>query len=142
MSRSSQTIRHYRDLEVWQVGIDLVLAAYELSNAFPVDERYGLTAQLRRAAVSVPANIAEGHGRRHTGDYVRHLSIANGSLLELETHVHLAVRLGYASQKAVDEVWGLAARVGQMLARLIARLELKRLRPRSPGPRVPGPGPR
>lgn len=115
----------------------MVLASYELAKAFPVDERYGLTAQLRRAAVSIPGNIAEGHGRRHTGDYVRHLSIANGSLLELETHVHIALRLGYVSGHAVDEVSGLAARVGQMLARLIAKLELKR-----PGSRVPGPGPR
>ena len=71
-------IRHYRDLEVWQKAMDLVEQVYRLAKALPPEERYGLTSQIQRAAVSIPANIAEGHGRLHRGDYVHHLSMARG----------------------------------------------------------------
>ncbi|MDD4891723.1 MAG: four helix bundle protein, partial [Phycisphaerae bacterium] len=88
-------IRSYRDLEVWQKGTDLVVEVYRLAKLFPSDEIFGLTSQIRRSSVSVPANTAEGHGRLHRGDYVRHLSIARGSLAETETHLLLALRLEY-----------------------------------------------
>jgi len=71
-------LKSYRDLEVWQKGVDLVVLLYQLTKLFPDDERYGLISQIRRAAVSIPANIAEGYGRTHRGDYLRHLSIAKG----------------------------------------------------------------
>lgn len=84
------TVQCYRDLLVWQKAMEVVLACYRLSETFPKTETFGLASQLRRAAVSIPANIAEGHGREHLGDYLHHLSIANGSLMEAETHLLLA----------------------------------------------------
>src|SRR5690348_3439026 len=85
----------YRSLRVWQRAMDLVVESYALAHRLPLHERYGLASQLRRAAVSIPANIAEGNGRVHRGDYVHHLSIARGSLMELETHIEIAHRLQY-----------------------------------------------
>jgi four helix bundle protein len=95
-------IRSYRDLELWQKAMDLVVETYGLTNLLPKSETYGLSSQIRRAAASVPANIAEGHGREHLGDYVHHLSVANGSLMELETHILVAGRLKYVQQAEVD----------------------------------------
>lgn len=85
----------YRDLEVYGKSMDLALAVYKLTNAFPKQEMYGITAQLRRSAVSIPSNIAEGHSRNSTADFIRFLNIANGSLSELETQLELAYRLDY-----------------------------------------------
>ncbi|MEX0653143.1 MAG: four helix bundle protein [Phycisphaeraceae bacterium] len=113
----------YRQLDVWPRGMDLVLAVYEVANELPASERFGLTSQMQRAAVSVPANIAEGYGRDHRGDYLRHLSFARGSLMELETHLTIAVRLGYVDREQAAPVWQLAQRVGQMLTQLIRSLK-------------------
>ena len=85
----------YRELDVWQQAMELAVACYEASGDFPNYETYGLTSQLRRAAVSVHANIAEGRGRQHTAEFIQHVSIATGSLAELETHIEIARRLGY-----------------------------------------------
>lgn len=90
-------VQNHRDLRVWQAGMDLVEVVYRLSQAFPADERFGLTSQIRRAAVSVPSNIAEGHAREHTAEYLHHLSIAQGSLAEVQTQSEIAHRLGYLS---------------------------------------------
>jgi four helix bundle protein len=79
-------VRSYRELAVWLEGMNLVTETYRLSRQFPTDERFGLTSQMRRSAVSIPANIAEGHGRSHRGDFLHHVSFARGSLAELETH--------------------------------------------------------
>ena len=95
VSNEKREIANYRDLLVWSRARDLVEVCYKLSARFPQSEMYGLTSQLRRAAVSVPANIAEGHGRRNLGEYMQHLSIANGSLKEVETHLLISVRLKY-----------------------------------------------
>ncbi len=81
------TIKSYRDLEVWNVAMDLAASCYTLTRLFPKDELYGMTSQIRRAAASIPANIAEGHGREHTKEFLNHLSVARGSLMELETHL-------------------------------------------------------
>src|SRR5437763_1272880 len=108
-------IQNYRELRVWQAAMDFVQMVYELTATFPSQERYGLTSQLQRAAVSVPANIAEGYGRLHRGDYVHHLSIARGSLCEAETHLILAVRLKLSSRETVEPIWLLAQDVGKML---------------------------
>src|SRR5215469_3957711 len=86
-------VTHFRELHVWQRGMDLVVAVYRVSAAFPKSELYGLTGQIRRAAVSIPSNIAEGHSRASTKEYLNHLSIAQASLAELETQLEIATRL-------------------------------------------------
>ena len=88
-------LRSYRDLKVWQRAVDMVEEVYSLSRRLPSEEKFGLTSQLRRAAVSVPANIAEGYARAQRGEYLQHLSIARGSLAEVETLLTLAARLGF-----------------------------------------------
>jgi four helix bundle protein len=120
------TINSYRDLRVWQRAVDLVIASYELTKHFPQSELYGLVSQIQRAAISIPANIAEGHGREHLGDYLHHLSMANGSLMELETHFLVAGRLGYLKLESLDRLLDQTAEVGRMLAGLIRSLKNSR----------------
>jgi four helix bundle protein len=93
------SVQSYRDLAAWQKAMDLVEAVYRATQHWPRDEMYGLTNQARRAAVSVPANIAEGQGRRGPTEMLHHLSIADGSLHELETHLLIAQRLRYLEQR-------------------------------------------
>jgi four helix bundle protein len=92
----------FRELRVWQAAMTLAESVYAITRNFPADERYGLTSQLRRAAVSVASCIAEGNARNSTKDYARFLSMASGSLAEVETQVLLAARLGYTSPQAGD----------------------------------------
>src|SRR6185295_6250678 len=106
-------IKSYRDLKVWQKAVDLAVECYRLTSRFPRSEMYGLTTQIQRSAVSVPANIAEGHGREHLGDYLHHLSTANGSLMELETHLLIAVRLTYLRSEDLKPVLLQTAEVGR-----------------------------
>jgi four helix bundle protein len=94
--------RHYKDLLVWQKGMALAKLVYVLSKKFPSEERYGLTSQLRRAAVSIPSNIAEGQARRGTGEFLQFLSITQGSLAELETQLLLSVDLSYCERSEAD----------------------------------------
>ena len=115
--------RTYRDLEVWQTGMRLVECCYAATKSFPPDERFGLTAQLRRAAISVPSNIAEGACRRTTPAYINHLSIALGSHAELETCVEIGMRLGYLSATANDELMKLSDTTGRLLNGLLRSLE-------------------
>ncbi|HTU32690.1 MAG TPA: four helix bundle protein, partial [Candidatus Acidoferrum sp.] len=91
----SAKVKHYKELKVWQKGMAVSKAVYELTSKFPADERFGLVAQLRRAAVSVPSNIAEGQARHGTREFLQFLSHAGGSLAELETQLLLSVDLGY-----------------------------------------------
>jgi four helix bundle protein len=119
-------ITNYRDLFVWRRAMDLVEVCYRVSKHFPQSEIYGLSNQIRRAAISVPANIAEGHGRKTLGDYVQHLSIANGSLKELETHLLIAGRLKYAGENEIALAMEVCAKVRRMLASLIQKLQQKR----------------
>ncbi len=118
-------LRSYRDLEVWRRSIDLVEAIYRASSAWPSDERFGLTSQIRRAAVSVPSNIAEGAARRGTREFLQFLSIAKGSLAEVETQLTLAGRLGYLPAAAGEMLLGSAAEIGRMLAGLTKALRTK-----------------
>jgi four helix bundle protein len=97
-------IRDHHDLEIWRRSMDLVQEVYRVTRGFPREEVYGLAAQLRRAAVSVPSNIAEGHGRTGKQEFLHHLSIARGSLLEAETQIEVAARLGYVTADAVADV--------------------------------------
>ena len=98
------TISNFRDLRVWQSGMDLVEHVYRLTQDFPPVEIYGLTNQLRRCAVSIPSNIAEGHTRESGKDYLYYLSIAQGSLAELQTQLEIASRLGYLSDEQVAQI--------------------------------------
>jgi four helix bundle protein len=115
-------VRNYQDLIVWQKAMDLVENIYASSRSFPREEVYGLTSQLRRAAVSIPSNIAEGQGRRTTADFVRHLSIAYGSLRELETQTLMAARLQYLSSVSSQDILRTAGEVGRLLNGLISSL--------------------
>jgi four helix bundle protein len=110
--------RGHQRLTVWVRAMELTEAVYKEATRFPDHERYGLSAQMRRASVSIPCNIAEGYGRSSRREYLRHLSIANGSLLELETQVLVAHRVGYLARADADTLLGLASEVGRMLARM------------------------
>ena len=118
-------IKSYKDLLVWQRGMDLTALVYRLSAELPSDERFGLVSQMRRAAVSVPANIAEGHQRSTTKDYLRFLSYASGSLAEVETLTELASRLYELKKNSIEEMLGQADELGKMLRSLQQRLEEK-----------------
>ena len=109
----------YQQLKVWQTAMDLAVAVYQIARSLPAEERFEMAAQLRRSAVSVPANIAEGHGRFSAADFARHLSIASGSLRELETVVMLAKRVYSLKAELIAEALRLAEEVGRMIAGLI-----------------------
>jgi four helix bundle protein len=111
-------VRTYRDLVVWQKAYDLSLAVYRATRGFPNDEVYGLRSQMRRAAVSIPSNIAEGYGRRTTAEYTRSLNIAYGSRCELETQICLAADLDYISKPVATKLGQQAAEVERMLTAL------------------------
>ena len=113
-------MRSYRDLEVWRKSIDLAEAIYRASIAWPADERFGLTGQVRRAAVSVPSNVAEGAARQGTGEFLQFLSVATGSLAEMEAHLALAERLGYLAAQESARLLASAAAIGRMLSGLIS----------------------
>ena len=116
------SLSNYRDLEVWQISMELAELVYALTRKLPDDERFGLISQARRCAVSVPSNIAEGYGRTHRGDYLRFLSIARGSLCELETQIILMGRMKFITREETAPTWEHCQRVGKMLTKLIASL--------------------
>lgn len=118
----SGSVRGHRALDVWQKAMDLVEGVYLLTKALPDTERYGLTSQMQRAAVSIPSNIAEGYGRGGQ-DYRRFAIISRGLLMELETQHEIAVRLGYLDRESLRTVWSLAQDVGKMLHKLISSLK-------------------
>ncbi len=118
----SAEIRSFRDLVVWQKAMELCQGVYGISQRFPPDERFGLTSQVRRAAVSVPSNIAEGYGRKRKQDYLRFLHIALGSLCELETQVLLAIRLEFTDDDSAVPITGLIRDVDRLLSALIRSL--------------------
>ncbi|MEM1116359.1 MAG: four helix bundle protein [Bacteroidota bacterium] len=119
---AERRIESYRDLRVWQEAMDLVEAVYTASGRFPSDERFGLTAQVRRAAVSVPSNIAEGWGRGKTGEYRQFLRYARASLKEVETQILVAERLGYLASEAVAPLDAHAQRLSRPLLSLLRAL--------------------
>ena len=110
-------------------SVDLVTCCYALTKLLPRSETYGLVGQIQRAAVSIPANIAEGHGREQLGDYLHHLSIANGSLMELETHFVISQKLNYLDVADVDRVLAQSGEISRMLSGLTKKLKEKRLTP-------------
>ena len=112
-------IRSFRDLIAWQKAMELCQHVYAISKDHPPDERFGLTAQLRRAAVSIPSNIAEGYGRQRKRDYLRFLNIALGSLCELETQMILSIRLGFTDADKLGPAMDLLREVDRILCGLI-----------------------
>ncbi len=115
-------IKSYRDLKVWRKGIDLAKTVYALTQKFPKYEMYGLADQLRRSAVSVPSNIAEGQARQHTGEFRQFLHMALGSAAEVDTQVVLAFELGYITEKEADEIQERIVEIRKMTYALIAHL--------------------
>jgi four helix bundle protein len=118
-------LKNYKELKVWQKAYRLCLDIYRFSREFPKEERFGLTSQARRAAVSIPSNIAEGYGRKSTADYVRLLYIAYGSLCELETQIMLAGDLSYLDDRTFSKLIENLSEVERMLKALIQSLENK-----------------
>ncbi len=121
----NQSVQSYRDLRVWQEAMTLAEMCYRLTKTFPKEEMYGMISQIRRAAASVPANIAEGYGRESRAEYIRFLQIAQGSLKEVETHLILSERVGLAQGEAVAEALKQCETVGKMLRGLIRSLQSK-----------------
>ena len=123
MADKKSEIKSHRDLIAWQKAMDLVVETYKVSRDFPKEELYGLTSQMRRAAISVPANIAEGQGRRLSGEFIHFLGNARGSLSELETHLEIALRLGYIEQENYQPVQDQIQEVGRILNGLLRSIE-------------------
>ena len=131
-------VKSYRDLRVWQFAMELAEESYKITSSFPRQETYGLSAQLRRSAISIPSNISEGHARRSTREFLRFLSIAQGSAAELETQFILATRLGYLATEASVAVLDKASELNRMLHGLRASLQ-RRSRTDSAGALNPDP---
>lgn len=131
-------IKSHRDLIVWQRSMDAVETVYAVSAEFPSTEKFGLTSQLRRAAVSIPSNIAEGYGRGTTQDYLRFLRIARGSLFEVDTQLLIAKRMGFLPHDQYEQVENQLAETGRVLAGLIKSIESRITNPRSLMPNSEG----
>ena len=113
----------YRQLEAWQKAMDAYDAVYDVSHHFPDDERFGLCVQIRRAALSIPSNIAEGYGRRRRAEYLYHLYVSRGSLMETETQLIAAVRRRMCERESAKHPWDELQQTGRLLNKLIASLE-------------------
>jgi four helix bundle protein len=118
----ARLVASHKDLLVWQRSMDLVETVYRFTASFPATEQWGLISQMRRAAISVPSNIAEGYGRQATGEYRHHVSFARGSLLELETQILLARRLKYLQAVDAEPVLKEIDQISRMLATLVSKL--------------------
>src|SRR6201996_9353970 len=114
--------KSYRELLVWQKAIELTVLIYQMSKTFPREEVYGLTSQLRRCAVSIPSNIAEGQGRLNTREFMQFLGIARGSNCELQTQLEVARRLGLGDPKLIAEAQDLAHEIGKMIFTILGKL--------------------
>ena len=125
----SEKLKSYKELKVWQRSYQLCLEIYKITKGFPDEEKYGLTSQLRRAAVSVPSNISEGYGRKTTPEYIQFLYIAYGSICEIETQILLSGDLGYISNGRLEMLKEGIREVERMLKASIRSLENKHLTP-------------
>jgi len=123
MLANNGATRSFREPIVWQRSIQLAASIYRLTKAFPKEEMYGLTGQIRRSAVSVPSNIAEGQGRLSTGEFQQFLGIARGSNFELQTQLEIARILRFGDAKLVDEAEGLSHEVGKMIHAILHKTE-------------------
>ena len=118
----ASTVRDYKDLQVWQKGMELAKLIYKLTCVFPSEEKFGLVSQMRRAAVSIPSNLAEGQARNTTGEFIQFISHAEGSLAELDTQVRLAVSLGHCGESETNEISRLVTELQKMLKGLRRKL--------------------
>ena len=116
-------IKSYKDLLIWQRSMDLVESVYKFTENLPANEQYGLISQMRRAAVSIPSNIAEGYGRKATGYYIQFLSVARGSLLELETQIELCIRLKYIEENDSGNITNNIIEISKMITTLISKIK-------------------
>jgi four helix bundle protein len=124
MDRAARrSIRTFRDLVAWQKTVDLTQLVYRATRTFPSDEKFGLVSQMRRAAVSIPANIAEGYGRGRRLEYIRYVDVARGSLFELQTHAEVARRQGWLAALVLHEFNQLAEEVDRILSGLLRSLK-------------------
>ena len=137
---NTDAIKSHHDLLVWKASMDFVVDIYHATATFPRTEQFALANQIQRAAVSIPSNIAEGHARQSTSDYLHFLSIAQGSLAEVDTQLELAIRLGYLDQGAFDSLQQSATAIGRMLTNLQQSLR-KRLAASKPARRPQSPTP-
>ena len=118
-------VRSYKDLLIWQKGIELTERVYQLVKSFPNEELYALTSQIKRCTISIPSNIAEGYGRKSTKNYLQFLRISRGSLFELETQLIIANKLNYITDKEIaDTIFNLIAEEGKMLNSFIKKLDI------------------
>jgi four helix bundle protein len=122
MEAAKNTIRSFKDLIVWQRSMDLAVRIYGITQKLPASEQFGLTSQLRRAAVSIPSNIAEGYGRQSTGYYRQFLSISRGSLMEIETQINICDRLKYVAQSDTENIFKEITEISKMLTSLISKI--------------------
>jgi len=137
-----ERINSYRDPRVWRDSMDLAEMMYRVTDGFPRRETYGLASQLRRAAVSVPSDVAEGHTRERTGEYLQYISVAQGSLSEMETQTELAGRFGYVPQQRLDGILGRTAALRRQLYALRNALKERIAGGSAPGSDPsPAPGP-
>ena len=118
-------VRNFRDLIVWQRSMDLAVAVYEITRDFPDGERYGLVSQMRRAAVSIPSNIAEGHSRNSTGEFIQAVGVAKGSLAELQTQMELSQRLGLLGRDRQEDFESKFIDIARMLNSLLNSIRSK-----------------
>lgn len=116
-------VNNYKDLIVWQKAILMVKSVYEISASFPDSEKFGLVQQVRRAAVSIPSNIAEGWGRKSSGSFSQFLKIAKGSLCEVETQLIIAVELNFIEEEKIKEINNLSEEISRMIRSLVDTLE-------------------
>lgn len=116
-------IKSYRDLIVWQKSMQLVTDVYRLTRDLPKEEQYGLLSQIRRSAVSIPSNIAEGYGRKSTSDYIRFLQISRGSLYELQTQIEICLNLDFLSRQDFDDIYEKSSEIERMLNGLIKKVK-------------------
>jgi four helix bundle protein len=130
-------LKSFKELAVWQKSYELCLEIYKLTKIFPDDEKYGLTSQMRRSAVSVPSNIAEGYGRKTTFEYIHSLYIAYGSICELETQILLSIDLDYITPGKAIEARDRLSEVERMIKALIKSLENKGIMDSKKMPREP-----
>jgi four helix bundle protein len=122
-------IRDYKDLVVWQKGMQLAKEVYQLTQSFPAEEKFGLVSQMRRAVVSVPSNVAEGQARNTTGEFVQFVSHAEGSLAELDTQIRLSIELGFCREATVKSIQELIIEEQKMLKSLRRSLKANALTP-------------